>query len=396
MPPIHHTFAPHVDTTYVLHTMRLLLQPWKWHKGKEQQQLQDALKTHFKANVSLFASGREALLAILQSLEMRPGDEIIIQGYTCTVVPNAIQAAGATPIYADIDPETLNLTSETVEPLITNSTRAIICQHTFGMVADTERLRALCDEYDILLIEDCAHIIPDQQGPQDIGKYGDYVFLSFGRDKAISGITGGAVITKKLCHPEPVRPAGGPAQLPSLTIFRFLLYPFIYSIARPLYGVGIGKVLLWLSAKLGLLVPIVTKKEKQGHMDSVLHSMPNACAALALGQFQKLQKINDHRRELTKLYLQACKDNGWKVLNGMTEDLPLQKFPLFVQQAEYVRTQLKKHNIHLFDGWTGCSIVTESPHAEETEKQVLNLPTHPTMSMYQATQLVQFLRKLLS
>ncbi|OGJ58525.1 hypothetical protein A3D11_02835 [Candidatus Peribacteria bacterium RIFCSPHIGHO2_02_FULL_49_16] len=391
--PINHTFAPHVDTCYVFHALWLAMQPWKWRKGKEQEKLREALEQYFDADVTLFASGREALLALLQSLKVKEGDEVIVQGYTCTVIPNAIHATGAQPVYADIDPETLNLTKETVEPLISNRTRAIICQHTFGIPADTEKLRTLCDEYAIPLIEDCAHIIPDVKGPKEIGKYGDYLFLSFGRDKAISGIAGGALVRKG------PRMAGkfhmpNTFQMPHSKTIRLLLYPLIYSFARPLYGIGIGKMFLWLCGKLGLLVPIMTNNEKKGHMVMTFHEIPNAIAGIAVAQFQKLQLINDHRRILTQLYLQACKDNNWKTLDGITEDLPLQKFPLFIQNADSIRNQFKKYNIHLHDGWTGCTIITESVHAKTIEKHILNLPTHPTMTNKQAQKLIRSLKNI--
>ena len=458
---IHHTFAPHVDAAYAWETLKLLLKPRKWKRGKETEEFRLALAKYFHAEAHLFASGREALLALLQSLCIGKGDEVIIQSYTCVVVPNAIVATGATPIYADIDPEILNLTPETVEEMISNRTKAVICQHTFGIPADTERLRTLCNQYELTLIEDCAQVIPDcplppeervqpsptlwpasrVKGSDTIGKYGDYLILSFGRDKAISGIAGGALIknnpdarcqmpnTSKAPNKKTLAKISPPYNLLATTdIARLLLYPLLYFIARPLYVFGIGKLLLWLSAKLGLLIPIVTKKEKEGHMDRALHTIPNACAVLALTQFKKLQEINDHRRMLTKFYLQAFKDRGWRVLEGITEDLPLQKFPMFVEKsplpagegvategddgeglpASSIRFLLKKKNIHLDDGWTDCVVCPASVNpkdasypfgsdlaAEGMAKSILSLPTHPTMTLTQARTLMEVLDTLL-
>lgn len=397
--PIHHTFAPHVDAAYALHALRLLFQPWKWQRGGETEVLRKTLAQHFHAEVTLFASGREAIFALLQSLQIGKGYEVIIQSYTCVVVPNAITATGATPIYADIDPDTLNLTPETVERVISNRTKAVICQHTFGIPADTERLRDLCDQYELPIIEDCAHIIPDRSGPATISRYGDYLILSFGRDKAISGIAGGALVLK---NKNTVIPT--PYHLPPTTyIARLLLYPLLYAIARPLYGFGLGKLLLWLAAKLHLLIPIVTEKEKKGSMEQTLHNIPNACAALALTQLRKLPQINDHRRSLTQFYLQAFKDRGWPVLEGITEDLPLQKFPMFID-SPLPRSLLKRKNIHLSDGWTGCIICPstvdpndahyssgQDPRAEEVGKSIFSLPTHPTMTLQQAKKLMTIL-----
>src|SRR3989338_8522153 len=131
-------------------------------------------------------------------------------------------------------------------------------------------------------------------------------------------------------------------QMPHSKTIRLLLYPLIYSFARPLYGIGIGKMFLWLCGKLGLLVPIMTNNEKKGAHVMTFHEIPNAIAGIAVAQFQKLQLIN----------------------------------------------------IHLHDGWTGCTIITESVHAKTIEKHILNLPTHPTMTNKQAQKLIRSLKNI--
>ncbi|TSC79354.1 MAG: DegT/DnrJ/EryC1/StrS aminotransferase [Candidatus Peregrinibacteria bacterium Gr01-1014_25] len=352
-----------------------------------------------------FSSGRQALLAYLGSLHLPRGSEVIVQGYTCVVVPNAIHAAGLTPVYADLDPQTLNLDPREAEKLITPRTRVIICQHTFGIPADTASLRALCDRHGLLLIEDCAHVLPDDAGPPAIGRCADALLVSFGRDKAISGVAGGAIIVRDAGRAEALgvlqRCA---AALPRRDIARLLFYPLLYAIARPLYGIGIGKALLVAARTLRLLPPIVTEDEKHGAMSPLLQRMPGPCAEIALDQLRRLRRINDHRRALTRLYLQACKDRGWKVIDGITADLPLQKCPLFVKNADAVRAKLKRGNIHLDDGWTGCVVCPRSvdasdagylggidPHAENVARSILSLPTHPGMTERRAHLLLDHL-----
>lgn len=407
--PIHQTFAPLADRKHVRLAWKMLFRPGQWKEGPHKKQLTQELGTRFGGKVHLFASGRECLLAILKSLRFQKDEEVIVQGYTCIVVPNAIIAAGMTPVYADIDPDTLNLDIEEVERLITPKTRAVICQHTFGIPAFTKRLRDLCDHHSLILIEDCAHIMPDENGPTEIGTYGDLMFFSFGRDKSISGVTGGAVICKRpdLCSDlqrfeEEATPIG------LVTIKILLLYPIIYTIAKPLYGMGIGRALLVLCAKLKMLVPIVTAKEKQGHMNPQFHRMPNACAALVLDQLHRLRAINDHRRMLTRFYFDALSKHHIPLLLGVQPDLPLQKFPVFIEHATAVREQLRKQNIHLYDGWGGCVICPansnneavgykdgDDPKADMAGQQILNLPTHPTTTLEQAQHLLDILIPML-
>lgn len=384
--------------------------PNRYVHGESTLQLREKLSKKFDMQTSLFASGRESLLALLKAMNLKSGEEIIVQGYTCVVVPNAIHAAGGTPVYADLSEETLNLTQASVASCITPRTRAVICQHTFGIPADTKALRALCDERNILLIEDCAHVIPDASGPAEIGMLGDAVILSFGRDKAISGIAGGAVLTKDEALSTRIHALEKHAiDLPWREVIALLEYGTrMRNIVRPLVFCGLQKPILTLLNAIGLFSPILTESEREGHMSPVLRRIPNACAFLALHSLLRLQEINDHRRMLTAFYLEASKKRGWNLLTGISPNLPLQKFPLFVPQAKEVRRVLRKHNIHLDDGWTGCVVCPETvaidetgyesgadPAAERACRAILSLPTHPTMTMKQAKTLVERLSALL-
>lgn len=408
--PIHHTFGPHVTRRYALQTDTLLFAPWKWKKTEHGEALRISLQQAFRGSAYLFSSGREGLLALLRSLRFERGAEIIIQGYTCIAVPNAIHTAGYTPVYADIDKETLNMDPDAVQGHITSRTRAIICQHTFGIPANTKRLKSMCREHNLLLIEDCAHILPDASGPGGIGRESDYLFTSFGRDKALSGITGGAVIARnniaKKNLSEEEREA---APLKNGTIARLLLYAPLYHKIRPMYGLlGSGKILLSACQRLRLLTPVLTQKEKMGIMSPVLHAMPEPCAALAGREFQQLAQLNEHRRTITNMFLQEATRRNWKVPKNVHADIPLQKFPLLVTDPDALRAQLKKQHIYLDDGWTGAVVCPRTvdqeaanyiagscPHAEYVARSIVSLPTHPTMTQKQTKALLRALSFLL-
>lgn len=406
--PIHHTFGPHVTLRYALRALMLLLCPWHWRRGASTQMLQQALSASLKGETLLFATGREALLAVLRAKHIGEGDEVIVQAYTCVVVPNAIQSAGALPVYADIDGDTLNLSRETVEALCTARTRAIIVQHTFGIPMDLQGIRTLCSERGIFLIEDCAHVLPDDES-SPIGRSGDATILSFGRDKAISGVSGGAAIVRDPETASILRTLEKQAQdLPRSMIARLILYPLIYRKARALWIVGLGKPYLVLCKALRLLVPIVTQQEKHGVMNRVMHRCPNACAALALYSWQHLRESNAHRSVLTQFYIDATTTHGWNVLPSIVANLPLQKFPIFFPNAEALRQGLKKRSIYLDDGWTGCTICPRDtdigmlgytmgtdPAAERIGTSILTLPTHPTMTLRQAQRLIVAIEKTL-
>lgn len=158
---------------------------------------------------------------------------------------------------------------------------------------------------------------------------------------------------------------------------------------------------------MGLLPAVLTKKEKHGFQTPTLKRLPNACAKLVRKQLKKLHDINNHRRMLVARYLQAAKKYDWNVPTSVTADQPLQKFPLYTTQSDALRTKLKSYNIYLDDGWTGAAVCPRTvdqeaagyiagscPRAERVEREVLCLPTHPTMTKKQAEKLIKILATL--
>lgn len=359
-------------------------------------------------SVSLFASGREALLAGLRALELKSGDEVILQGFTCVAVPNAIHAAGGIAIYVDIDPDTLNLDMKKLQAKITPRTKVIICQHTFGIPADTERLRAICDKRTITLIEDCAHVIPDEK-LGSIGTRGDMMILSFGRDKCISGVTGGAVLTRSgaigrsldLWEKE-ARP------LSRWRIMNLMNYPPRYRFAKWIwqlpFGANVAKAYLRWLQMMGLLPPVYERGEKQGKMDVRLRRMPNVCAALAFEQFRSLASLNETRQKLSRIYADAAHAGKWSMPSAALDAPVLQKFPVFARDAKNLRATLKNEQIYLDDGWCGAVVNPSSveqegagyamgmcPVAQDIARHIVTLPVHPTMTEAQAQYLVHAL-----
>lgn len=146
----------------------------------------------------LVANGTIALLAALQAAGIRFGDEVIVPAYTWDGTAAAVLAAGAVPVFADVDPDTYCLDIEAARRAITPRTRAIIPVHLAMRFTEMDPLIELAIERDLIVIEDCAHAHGGQYKGRGAGSMGDMGCFSFQSSKLMTAGEGGAVITSRL------------------------------------------------------------------------------------------------------------------------------------------------------------------------------------------------------
>lgn len=138
-----------------------------------------------------------ALHLSLLAAGLKPGDEVITTPMTFCATVNAIIHAGATPVLADIDPETMNIDPLQVESKITERTRAILPVHFAGRPCEMDDLSVIAEKHGLKMIEDCAHAIETEYKGQKAGTFGDFGCFSFYVTKNIVTGEGGMVIAKK-------------------------------------------------------------------------------------------------------------------------------------------------------------------------------------------------------
>ncbi|MEK9149797.1 MAG: DegT/DnrJ/EryC1/StrS family aminotransferase, partial [Candidatus Desantisbacteria bacterium] len=144
---------------------------------------------------SSFWKGRVALYAILKALGIGEGDEVLVEGFTCVVVPNAVIFAGAKPVYVPPDPKTYNMDISQIESKITSKTKAIIVQHTFGLPSDMDSTLDIAKRHNLRVIEDCAPALGADYKGRKVGTFGDAAFFSSQWSKVISTGLGGVAVT---------------------------------------------------------------------------------------------------------------------------------------------------------------------------------------------------------
>ncbi|MDP2910065.1 MAG: aminotransferase class I/II-fold pyridoxal phosphate-dependent enzyme, partial [bacterium] len=137
---------------------------------------------------------RTAFLAILKSLNIEKGD-VLLQAFTCNAVVNPIIKIGLKPVFVDIDEETLNIDIFDLEKKISDQSKIVLIQHTFGLPANMDKIMEICQKHNLILIEDCAHSLGAAYKEKKLGTFGTAAFFSFGRDKVISSVFGGLAAT---------------------------------------------------------------------------------------------------------------------------------------------------------------------------------------------------------
>lgn len=142
------------------------------------------------------ANGTVAIELALLSLGIGEGDEVVVTPRSFIASASAVSFIGATPVFADIDKDSQNITPETVEAVLTPKTRAIIAVHLAGWPCDMEGFRRLADSHGIALIEDCAQAHGARYQGRPVGGLGDVAAFSFCQDKIITtGGEGGMFVT---------------------------------------------------------------------------------------------------------------------------------------------------------------------------------------------------------
>jgi perosamine synthetase len=142
------------------------------------------------------SSGTAGLHVGLQTLGIGEGDEVILPSFTFIAAANAVLYRGATPVFADIDPLTLNITAASIERVLTPKTRAILLVHTFGHPADLDPIIKLAAKHNLRVIEDACEAIGAEYQGRKIGSFGDLAVFSFYPNKPITTGEGGIVVTR--------------------------------------------------------------------------------------------------------------------------------------------------------------------------------------------------------
>ncbi|MBP9742432.1 MAG: DegT/DnrJ/EryC1/StrS family aminotransferase [Burkholderiales bacterium] len=167
--------------------------------GAKTQEFEQKFASYLGGDVDAISvnSATAGLHLALEACGIGANDEVLVPTLTFTATAEVVCYLGATPIFVDCDPTTLNIDIEQIESKITSRTRAIIPVHFGGLPCDMERILAIAKRYDLRVIEDAAHTLPSKINNVLIGQHAsDAIVYSFYATKTITTGEGGMLVTK--------------------------------------------------------------------------------------------------------------------------------------------------------------------------------------------------------
>jgi dTDP-4-amino-4,6-dideoxygalactose transaminase len=342
---------------------------------------------------------------------LKPGQSVVLSPYTIYDVVNMVICAGGTPVFADIDRQTCNIDPAEVEKLIDESTGAVLATHLHGLAAEIERLREICDERGVPLIEDTAQAFGARVNGRQVGTFGRAGVLSFGMAKNVNSLYGGLVATddSDLAGQIRERLASFPYKENS-----GLLSRAAFAAAGDLVTArGIFDLFTYWIFRFGYLHDIDTINRRVRGEDApvVRRNIPEeylrrftpSQARIAEAQLDRLEADTAIRVEHARLYDQGLSDLPDVIRPPFRDDGShiYLVYPLQVPDRHRLLRHLQKHCRDLTVQHMGNCAEYECfreygracPNAAATASQVLLLPTYPGYGLAEAERNVLLIRR---
>ncbi len=141
------------------------------------------------------SNGTAALHIAAMAANIGEGDEVIVSPITFAASANCVLYCGGTPVFADINPETYNISPDSIRKCITEKTKAVVAVDFTGQAVELNEIREICKEHNLILIEDAAHSIGTKYDKKPVGSIADMTTFSFHPVKTVTAGEGGAVMT---------------------------------------------------------------------------------------------------------------------------------------------------------------------------------------------------------
>jgi len=308
------------------------------------------------------SNGTAALHLSLKALGIGKNDEVIIPDLTFVADANAILACNARPVIVDINKNNFFLSISNLKKNITKKTKAIIPVHIYGQVCNIEEVLDVARDYNLKIIEDCAHAIGTFHDSRHVGTIGHTGCFSFYPTKNITTAEGGMVITNSKKIADKVRQLRNHGMSKSLKSRYSSGYPWIFDITEPGYNYRLDEIR----------------------------------ASLGISQLKRIKKINGLRRNAALYYHSKLQNIHGIVLPDMVNDkthsyhlytirvtksFKLSRNQLFkkLKQAG-IRTTVYWMPIHKYTAFRKFANLSDVKNTSEIYNEILALPLFPSIT----------------
>ena len=326
------------------------------------------------------SNGTAALHCACIAADIKEGDEVITTPLTFAASANCVRYCGGTVVFADVNPDTYNIDPDSIEKCITEKTKAIIAVDFTGQAVEHDRIREICDRYELIFIEDAAHAIGTKYNGKPIGSLADMTCFSFHPVKTVTAGEGGAITTNddELYHKLVLAHAHG------------IEHDEEFMEEAPHEGE-------WYYEQVSL---------------GYNYRMTDFQAALLLNQLSKLEKFKARRQEIVKKYDEVFKDLPGIILQKEIDEsdtcrhlyiirLDLDKLSCTRREffdamsTEGVQPQIHYIPIYWFPYYNRLGYEKGlCPNAEEIYKGIMSIPLYPKMNDYDVDDVIKIATKV--
>jgi dTDP-4-amino-4,6-dideoxygalactose transaminase len=343
-------------------------------------------------HVILVPSARWGLYYILQSLNLKAGDEVILPAFSYFAVPAAIVRAGLKPVFVDINYDNLSIDIRKIEENITQRTRVIIPTHLCGFTCGLDQILDVSRRHNITVIEDCAQSLGAQYLDRKVGSWGDAAYFSFSITKNFTMLGGGAVVTSRDDIAEALRRSvKGVACLGRRDLFFELLKGYVMKLATSavMFPMVYFALRIFYFFDIDIIQRVFHEKEALLGDPPERGQLNNIQTKLGMTQLSGLDKRNESvERNGAKLYdmLKDIKGIGIPFLETGAKNI-FSACPVLVKNKKNIKKILLNRGIDVSAGHLrDCSrldVFKEfnryCPNASRAEEEVIYLPLYPEL-----------------
>jgi len=317
------------------------------------------------------SSGTAALHAAYNAIGIKEGDEVITTPLTFAATSNAVVYCGGTPVFVDINSETLNIDPIEIEKKITDKTKAIAVVDFAGVPCDYDAIKEIAQKHNLIIVEDACHALGAEYKGRKIGSIAEITVFSFHPAKHITTGEGGMVLTDNKEWAD---------QMKSFRHHGTIKYPekggWYYDIKKPGYN----------------------------------YRITSFQCALGISQFEKLDKFVERRREIVEMYNNAFSDTDEiitpKEIDGAKSSWHIYPIQFKTKNRREMFDAFRENNIGVQVHYTPTHLLSfyknefgykegDFPMAEKYAERAITLPLFPKMTREQVQRVIQVTKQII-